>query len=71
MVKHGFKRSVIEHFLYTKKDEDGSPIILVLYVDDTLLVRKKKRTLNVIKHHLNDAFLMTAPRQQSTFEGTT
>ena len=32
MLKHGFKRSHAQHYLYTKNDEDGSPFILVLYV---------------------------------------
>ena len=34
MLKHGYKRSHVDHCLYTKRDESGSPIILVLYVDD-------------------------------------
>ena len=49
VLKRGFKRSHANHCLYTKKDEDGNPIILVLYVDDMLLVRKKKSTLNDLK----------------------
>ena len=32
MLKHEFKRNHANHYLYTKKDEDGSPIILRLYV---------------------------------------
>ena len=58
MLKHGFKRSHADHCLYTKKDEDGSPIILVLYVGDMLLVGKKKSTLNALKQQLNSAFSM-------------
>ena len=49
MVKHGFKRSLANHCLYSKKDKDGSSIILILYVDDMLLTRKKKSILNALK----------------------
>ena len=45
MLKHGFKKSHVDNYLYTKKDEDGNPIIVVVYVDDMLLVGKKKSTL--------------------------
>ena len=40
MFKHGFKRSHADHCLYSKKDEDGSPIILIQYVNDMLLAGK-------------------------------
>ena len=50
---HGFKRSHAYHYLCTKNDEDGNPIILVLYIDDMLLVGKKKSTLNGLKRQLN------------------
>ena len=49
MLKHGFKWSLANHYLYSKKDKDGNPIILVLYVDDMLLTRKKKSILNTLK----------------------
>ena len=42
MLKNGFNRSQAYHCLYTKKDTDGSPLILVLYVDDILSVGKHK-----------------------------
>ena len=58
MLKHGFKKSHVDNYLYTKKDEDGSPIIPVLYVDDMLLAGKKKSTLNALKQQLNSAFSM-------------
>ena len=58
MLKHGFKWSHANHTLYTKKDEDGNPIILVLYVDDMLLSGKKMSTLNALKQKLNSAFSM-------------
>ena len=47
MLEHWFKRSHVDHSLYTKKNGDGSPIILVLYVDDMLLAGEK-RALGVL-----------------------
>jgi hypothetical protein len=45
--------------IYTrKKDIDGSPIILVLYVDDMLLAGKRKISLDTLKAHLKSVFCM-------------
>ena len=38
MLSQGYKWSEIDHCLYTKQAEDGSLLILILYVDDMLLV---------------------------------
>ncbi|MCO5564143.1 hypothetical protein L7F22_017799 [Adiantum nelumboides] len=58
MLKHGYKRSHADHCLYIKRDEDGSPIILVLYVDDMLIAAKKRSTMNALKEQLKSAFSM-------------
>ncbi|MCO5569008.1 hypothetical protein L7F22_022714 [Adiantum nelumboides] len=58
MLKHGYKRSHADHCLYIKCDEDGSPIILVLYVDDMLIAAKKKSTVDAFKEQLKSAFSM-------------
>ena len=58
MLEHGFKRSHVDHSLYTKKNGDGSPIILVLYVDYLLLAGKRKSTRKALKQQLNSAFSM-------------
>ena len=52
MLKHGYKSSHANHGLYTKRDESGSPIILVLYVDDMLIAAKKRSTVDVLKKQL-------------------
>ncbi|MCO5606659.1 hypothetical protein L7F22_060847 [Adiantum nelumboides] len=49
MLKHGYKRSHADHCLYIKCDEEGSPIILVLYVDDMLIAAKKRSTVDARK----------------------
>ena len=60
MLSHGFSHSHVNHYLYTKKDINGSPIILI-YVDkkttfDTLKDQRKliisKRDLGNPKHIL-------------------
>ena len=38
MLSQGYKRSDIDHCLYTKWAKGGSLLILILYVDDMLLV---------------------------------
>ena len=58
MLKHGYKRSHANHCLYTKRDGNGSPIILVLYVDDMLIAANKRSTVDVLKKQLKTAFLM-------------
>ena len=58
MLKHGYKRSYADHCLYTKLDEDGSPIIFVLYVDDMLIAGKKRSAVDALKQQLNTAFSM-------------
>ncbi|MCO5554677.1 hypothetical protein L7F22_008210 [Adiantum nelumboides] len=58
MLKHGYKRSHADHCLYIKYDEDGSPIILVLYVDDMLIAAKKRSTVDALKEQLKSAFSM-------------
>ena len=70
MFKHDFKRSHANHCLYTKRDVDGSPIILVLYVDDMLLAGKKEGTLDALKQHLSTAFSMEDLSPKESRAGT-
>ena len=58
MLSQGFDRSYADHCLYTKKDIDDSPIILVLYVDDMLLAGKRKTSLDALKDQLKLVFSM-------------
>ncbi|MCO5610248.1 hypothetical protein L7F22_064484 [Adiantum nelumboides] len=55
MLKHGYKRSHADHCLYIKRDEDGSPIILVLYVDDILIAAEKRSTVDALKEQLKSS----------------
>ena len=44
------------HCLYTNRDENGSPIILVLYADDIIIAAKKRSTVDALKKQLKSAF---------------
>ena len=45
MLSNGFNRITADPCLHMKKKTNGSPIILVLYVDDTLIARKHDTSL--------------------------
>ena len=48
MIAHGFKRSTYDNCVYNKS-VDGSPIYLVLYVDDMLVTAKGKKEITTLK----------------------
>ena len=56
LLSHGLKRSHADHYLYTKRDVDGSPTILVLYVNGMLISGKNRCTLKALKLQLNQSF---------------
>ena len=58
MLSQGYKRSDIDHCLYTKQAKDGSLLILILYVDDMLLVGTNIKELVASKLKLNDSLDM-------------
>ena len=58
MLSQGYKRSDIDHCLYTKRAKDGSLLILILYVDDMLLAGTNIDELAALKAKLNDSFDM-------------
>ena len=58
MISNGFNRSMASPCLYMKKETNGSPIILVLYVDDMLIAGKHETTLQEVKYKFKSAFPM-------------
>ena len=58
MLLQGYRRSDIDHWLYTKRAKDGSLLILILYVDDMLLAGTNINELAALKSKLNDTFDM-------------
>ena len=49
MTKHGYSRRHSDHCVYFKSLDDGSYIILLLYVDDMLVEGSKMQERNVLK----------------------
>ena len=58
MKSQQFKRSDIDHCLYTKKDMNGDLLYLILYVDDMLIARKSCKDINALKTKLHQTFDM-------------
>lgn len=57
MIENGFKRSKHDYCLYVK--EGSSPIFVILYVDDLLIVSPSNQLIENLKSALNKSFKMT------------
>uniref|UniRef100_A0ACD5VA56 Uncharacterized protein n=1 Tax=Avena sativa TaxID=4498 RepID=A0ACD5VA56_AVESA len=57
MISHGFERSKYDSCVYIKF-VDGSPIYLLLYVDDMLIAAKGMKEITTLKAHLSSEFEM-------------
>ena len=49
MIEQGYSRCHYDHCVYFKKLNDGSYIILLLYVDDMLVLLSNMHEINVLK----------------------
>jgi hypothetical protein len=58
MTKQGYSRCHSDHYVYFKKLENGSFIILLLYVDDMLVAGSNMQDINVLKKKLANSFAM-------------
>jgi len=58
MSKQGYTRCHSDHCVYLKRKNDGSYIILLLYVDDMLVVGSNMQEINVLKRKLANSFAM-------------
>jgi hypothetical protein len=58
MTEHGYSRCHSDHCVYFKKLENGSFIILLLYVDDMLVVGTNMQDINVLNKKLANSFAM-------------
>ena len=58
MMEQGYIRCHSDHCVYTKKFEDGSYIILCLYVDDMLVAGKNMQEIKLLKKQLSESFDM-------------
>ncbi|KAG8486777.1 hypothetical protein CXB51_020123 [Gossypium anomalum] len=58
MTSHNFKRSSFDSCVYFKKNNDGSFVYLLLYVDDMLIAAKDKGEIRKVKAQLSEEFEM-------------
>jgi hypothetical protein len=58
MTEQGYSRCHSDHSVYFKKIENGSYIILLLYVDAMLVVGSNMPDINVLKKKLSNSFTM-------------
>jgi hypothetical protein len=58
MTEQGYNRCHSDHCVYFKRLENGSYIILLLYVDDMLVVGSNMQDINVLKKKLANSFAM-------------
>ena len=58
MSEQGYTRCHSYHCVYLKKKNDGSYIILLLYVDDMLVAGSNMQEINVLKRKLENSFAM-------------
>ena len=58
MLSQGYRRSDVDHCLYTKRATDGSLLILVLYVDDMLIAGNSSEEISALKSKLHANFDM-------------
>ena len=56
--EHGYSRCHSDHCVYFKRLDDGSYIILSLYVDDMLVAGSNMQEINVLKRKLANSFAM-------------
>ena len=58
MTEQGYSRCHSDHFVYFKRLENGSYIILLLYVDDMIVAGSNMQDINVLKKKLYNSFAM-------------
>jgi len=58
MSEQGYTKCHSDHCVYLKRQNDGSYIILLLYVDDMLVAGSNMQEINVFKRKLVNSFTM-------------
>ena len=71
MQSKGYARSQEDHFLYTRKLNDGFLIILILYVDGMLIVGKSIDEIDQLKNMQSTQFSMKDLGDANHFFGMT
>jgi hypothetical protein len=55
-IKQGYSRCHFDQYVYFKRLENGSYIILLLYVDGMLAARSNMQDINVLKRKIDNSF---------------
>jgi hypothetical protein len=58
MTEQGYSRCHFEHYVYFKMIENGSYIILLLYVDDMCVSGSNMHDITVLKKKLSNSFVV-------------
>jgi hypothetical protein len=58
MIEQGYSRCHYDHCIYFKRIENGSYIILILYVYDMLVAGSNMHDINVLKKKLSNSFVI-------------
>jgi hypothetical protein len=58
MIEQGYSRCHYDHCVYFIRIENGSYIILLLYVDDMLVAESNMKDINMLKKKLSNSFAM-------------
>jgi hypothetical protein len=58
MTEQGYSRCHFDHCVYFKRIQNGSYIILLLYVVDMLVIGSNMQDINVLKNKLSNSFAM-------------
>ena len=59
MIEQGYSRCHSDRCVYFKRLENGSYVILLLYVDDMLVAGSNMQDINFLKKKLDNSFVMT------------
>ena len=58
MVEHAYDKTFSDHCVFMKRFLDGNFIIILLYVDDTMIVGHDAKKTQSLKRELNKSFTM-------------
>ena len=57
-MSHGYNKTTLDHYVFTRKFFDDEFIILLLYVDDMLIISHDSNKIDKLKRELSKPFSM-------------
>ena len=58
MTNHGYHKTHADHYVFVKKFDGGDFLILLLYADDMLIVRRDPKKIGCLKKPVNKSIVM-------------